>query len=300
METISAPFRIVHLSDLHLTKADKDPRTDLKVFKPLKGMNMAFRKILGSKLILNADLILVTGDVTDRGDFEAWQVFWNAVNGAGLTERILVVPGNHDVCCLGARIPSTTNAYRRSDLQKAIVGLSIGNQPVKYPWVRIPDPRVAIFGMNSNNLGNLSIATNAMGKIGHYQLVSLASKLHKYRHVPVKIIALHHSPNIPGVDTARRRGQKEFSRLERLGHQIPQNQRQGLLLLCISHRVRLLLHGHLHMAEDRRVAGVRIIGSASSTEPISKEGSLNYEFYTYTVLGNGNRVRAKLYYMPIN
>lgn len=289
-------FRIAHLSDLHLTKTDGQRRSEPNLFKALKGMNDAFRKVVSSKPIQQSDLILITGDITDRGDLESWKVFWDAVNKAGLVDRTCVIPGNHDVCCLGIRRPGKSKAYKERDLQKAIDGLSLGKQPTKYPWTLNPDPRLVIFGLNSNNLGNLNAATNAMGELDYYQLSSLASKMHMYRDIPVKIIALHHSPNIPGTETARKRGQKPYSNLERLGHQIPIDQRHALQLLCITHRVRLILHGHLHLPEDRRLGGIRIIGAPATTQPISKRKRNNdFQFYIYSVLGNGGRVRCDPY-----
>jgi 3',5'-cyclic-AMP phosphodiesterase len=289
------PFRIVHLSDLHLTRTDGASRSEPKLFNKLKGMNEAFRKIVVSKPIQQSDLVLVTGDVTDRGDIESWAVFWDAINSAGLADRTYVIPGNHDVCCLGLRLPGSRKAYREADLQKAINGLKMGGKPTKFPWVINPDPRVVIFGLNSNNLGNLNAATNAMGEIDYYQLASFASKLYVYRNTPVKIVALHHSPNIPGAETARKRGQKPYSKLERLGHQIAEGQRHALQLLCITHRVRLIVHGHLHLAEDRRLGGIRIVGAPSTTQPISKRKLTNdYQFCTYIVQGDGGRVRSEI------
>ncbi len=291
----AAPFRIVHLSDLHLTRTDGAARTEMNLFRPLRGMNAAFRRVLASRQVQAAGLVLVTGDVTDRGDEASWRVFWEAVGDAGLRDRMAVLPGNHDVCCLGARLPTTYTGYKGADLVKALTGLRIGDQPSRFPWVIRPDPRVALFGLNSNNLGNLSAATNAMGELGYYQIKSLADKLYMNRNVPVKIVALHHSPNIPGEDTARKRGRRPMSPLERMGHQVPREQRRMLLLLCITHRVRLLLHGHLHLAEDRKVSGVRIIGAPASTES-SEEGTLgaDYSFWTYTVQGEGGRVRCEM------
>lgn len=286
------PFRIVHLSDLHLTKTDGARRSEPNLFKALKGMNEVFRKIVVSKPIQQSDLLIVTGDVTDRGDIESWTVFWDAINSAGLTDRTYVVPGNHDVCCLGLRLPGSRKAYRESDLKKAINGLKMGKQRTKFPWTLNPDPRVVIFGLNSNNLGNLNAVTNAMGEIDYHQLASFASKLHVYRDTPVKIVALHHSPNIPGAETARKRGQKPYSKLERHGHQIGEGQRHALQLLCITHRIRLLIHGHLHLAEDRRLGGIRIIGAPATTQPISRrKRDNNYQFFMYSVLGDGRRVR---------
>ena len=238
----------------------------------------------------------MTGDVTDRGDRGAWKVFWQAITAAGLPhDRFLVVPGNHDVCCLGVRLFSKYKSRREADLKKAARGLRIGGQPTKFPWVQKPDPRVAIFGVNSNNLGNLSGASNAVGELAFRECVSLASKLHKYAHVPVKIVALHHSPNIPKVATAKRRGQDGMNTVERLAMQVPQDQRRLLRVLCVAQGVRLVVHGHVHMANDRRVNGIRIVGAPATTQPVgTKGGKTLYQFYVYDVQGAGGRVRRKL------
>lgn len=254
-------------------------------------MNEAFRKILYTKEIQKADRVLVTGDITDRGDFDSWKIFWSAVSDAGLKEKIIALPGNHDVCCLGARMPG--RGYKEEDLQKAIDGLTFCEQPTRFPWVIQPDKRVAIFGLNSNNLGNLTGASNARGRIGYYQLVALAGKLRTFRDVPVKIVALHHSPNIPGKETAIKRKQRPLTTVERLTHQIPQDQRKELMLLCITHGVRLLLHGHLHTFEDRRVSGIRIVGAPATTQPLfANNKKLAYNFYSYKVNGDGRRVNC--------
>ncbi|MBN2023635.1 MAG: metallophosphoesterase [Pirellulales bacterium] len=281
------PFRIAHLSDLHLTASDRAARSETRLFGRLRGMNAAFRKIVRTPAIQRADLIVFTGDIADRGEIDAWKVFWNALAEAGLSHRALVVPGNHDVCCLGVRAP--WNADARADWAKAAAGLRLGNQPTKLPWARSPDPRVAVFGLNSNNLGNFSAADNALGRIGYYQLQDLANKLHVHRDVPVKIVLLHHSPNIPEDRTAAQRGQRPTGPLGRATHQIPRDQRRALRLLCITHRVRLVLHGHMHVAEDRRVAGVHTVGARATTEPDAGK----YYFSTFVVLGEGHRVWRK-------
>lgn len=287
------PFRIAHLSDLHLTAADGASRSEPKLFGALKGMNGHFRILVNSPQVQSSDLVLVTGDVTDRGDIKSWELFWSAVNAAGLKDRMLVVPGNHDVCCLGARLPGRRRKYWDNDMARLRRGLRLGDQPTKFPWAHQPDSRVVIFGLNSNRLGNFSAVTNAMGDVDYFQLKSLAELMHKHRHVPVKIVAMHHSPNIPEEATAIRRGQRPFSKLDRIGHQVPQDQRRALNLLCISHKVKLLLHGHLHMAEERRLTNVRYIGATSSTEPRQGESGACLQFPVYTVSGKDHRVFHK-------
>ncbi len=269
-------------------------------------MNSAFRALVKTPEVQSADLLLVTGDVTDRGDLVSWALFADTLSAAGLATRALVLPGNHDLCCLGARLPLGRKGYAQADLERAARGLRlamratpaalfVGSPSGSFPWLAAPTKDLAVIGLNSNNLGNLSVISNAMGEVDYVQLERLARLLWRVRDVPVKIVALHHSPNIPSPITARRRGQPAFSALDRVGHQIPEGQRRALRLLCVSHRVRLIVHGHLHRTEDRRVGGVRIVGAPASTEPLrSADGRLRLSFFTYTIDRASLRVAVRL------
>ena len=283
------PFRIGHLSDLHLTARDGDARSEPKLFGKLIGMNAAFRHIVSHPEVQSLDRLLVTGDVTDRGDIEAWHVFWNTLSDSGLAAKAMVIPGNHDLCCLGLRFPSPDD--QRSDLARAAAGLRIGGQPTRLPWAHVPDERVVVFGLNSSNMGNSLLLSNAVGRLGYFDLKAFAALLHKHRDVPVKIVALHHSPNIPEQSTSERRGEPPTGGLDRLAMQIPQDQRRALLLLCIAHKVRIIAHGHVHVARNRRISGVRIVGAPATTEPASNGV---YRFYRYDVQGEGGRVACSL------
>lgn len=287
MKKTNKPYRIVHLSDLHLTSSDKKARSEPKLFGKLTGMNKAFRKLVKARPVQETDLVLVTGDVTDRGDIGSWHVFWDAIKTAGLIKRMLVVPGNYDMCCLGWRLPDKDNW--KEDLQKTIAGLKKGSQPVRFPWVRFPEERIAVFGLNSNNFGNWTPIDNAMGNLGDNQLTSLESMLKKHRKIPVKIVALHHSPNIPGVITAWRRKEKATYIPEFL--ELPEKQRRRLRQICREQKVKCIVHGHVHIARDRRVENLRIIGANAATEPAKKlKKGKKYNITTLTVKGNSNRV----------
>ena len=303
MINAQSPYRIVHLSDLHLTEREDDTRSEPRLFGKLKGMNANFRRILQDQEVRNADALLVTGDVTDTGELGCWEVFWQALKEARIG-RTLVVPGNHDVCCLGLRVPKLgggTRGYRDGDLKKALKGLALGGAgQTRFPWVQQLDDRIALMGLNSNNLGNLTGASNAMGEIGFFQLSSLASKLHVIRNVPVKLIALHHSPNIPASSVELKRGLIPFSRIARWGHQIDPAQEMALQLLMITHRVRLVLHGHLHRTEDRRVGGIRIVGAPASTQPVIVQGgAATLPYFVHTIAGKKAIVQSSLRCVPI-
>jgi 3',5'-cyclic AMP phosphodiesterase CpdA len=284
-------FVIAHLTDLHLTASDDEA----KMNRTLKGMNGAFRRIIKNEAIRQADLIIVTGDVTDKGDVESWKIFWKVLKEDGLSEKVLVVPGNHDTCCMRARTPFRKREHHRNDLEKIGTGLVLGNQETRFPWAKEFGGRVAIFGLNSNNTGNISILTNARGRIGRYQLLSFAQKLYTHRDVPVKIVALHHSPSILHKAFPKKRGGKLVSRLLFSPRQMRRRHRRALLTLCQSQGVKLIAHGHVHKAHDQVVNGIRIVGAPPTTQPMHKKASRRfYQFYTYTIEGPDSRVNTKL------
>jgi len=289
-------FTIVHLSDLHLTAADNASRTEPRLFGALKGMNESFRALLKRPELQTADLIIVTGDITDRGEKEAWNVFWDALQQARLKDRTMAIPGNHDVCDLSL-LRLSGNA--KTDLDKAVIGLKMGNQKFRFPWSCQPHPCVVVFALNSNNLGNKSVASNALGKVDYFQFEEFARLLRHNSNVPIKIVAIHHSPNIPGKDTAIKRRQKPMSKINRLAHELPQPERRTLRLLCLSHGVRLIIHGHLHEAETRRVTGLQIIGAPATTEPIVARPKNIYRFWQYSLNPQSLRMTHKLCYVPV-
>jgi 3',5'-cyclic AMP phosphodiesterase CpdA len=239
-------------------------------------------------------LVLVTGDVTDKGDLQSWTVFRDTISEAGLAAKTLALVGNHDVCGLKARFGWPAK-LAKTDLERARKGLLIANQPLRYPWARRVDSRAVIFALDANNSGNLSALNNAVGRIGERQLERFAELLRKFKDVPVKIAAIHHSPNIPETPTAVKRGQAPMSLMNRWAHQIPAAERRAFRHLCLAGGVRLVLHGHLHQAENRRVNGIRMIGAPATTEPIDKTSRLRrYRFFQYSVRGKGGRVDVDL------
>jgi calcineurin-like phosphoesterase family protein len=290
----SRTFTIVHLSDLHLTAKPNDRRTEPRLNGRLAGMNAACMYVLNTPTVKSADLVLITGDVTDKGEPDAWAALKDMLVRADLIARTLIIPGNHDVCGLRARV-GWPPLLAATDLERARMGLALLDQPHDFPWIKIVEPRVAIIGLDSNNSGNLASVTNAVGRLGMDQLSRLADTLTQCKQIPVKLIALHHSPNIPRRATALKRGQAPMSLINRWAHEIPEPERRRLRELCVTHKVRMIVHGHLHHAEDRRVNGIRIVGAPSSTEPVSRgRGASGYRVYKYSVLKRGGRVLREL------
>ncbi|MDF1562871.1 MAG: metallophosphoesterase [Deltaproteobacteria bacterium] len=286
------PIRLVHLSDLHLTASDEDSRSEPRLFGKLQGMNATFRALLREEPVQSADWILVTGDVTDRGDREAWEVFWAAVGEAGLKRRVRLVPGNHDVCHLGAPRIGERSRLMGEDLERMRAGVCLGRprKQTLFPWVEFLEPgRLALIGLDSNNAGNGNGVVNAIGRIGNRQTRRLVRLLRQpeVAACPAKILLMHHSPNLPRA----RRGAEHYGPLSRWGHEVPDVDRVTLRHLCALGGVRLIAHGHLHRSDDRELDGVRIVGAPASTEP--KPGTSGvYRVYGYEVRGATGRIHV--------
>ena len=274
----------MQLSDLHLTADDREARSEPKLFGRLTGMNAAFGRLLADRVVQAADLVLVTGDVTDRGDPLAWQVFWEGLDAAGLATAAGSSPATTTCAASGVRPAASRGKRVAEDLAKLRAGLGQGGRAAEPPWAEVlAGGRVVLFGLDSSNPGNVSALTNAVGELGMPQLERLARLLRQHRDVPVKIVALHHSPNIPRAATARRRGLEVLDGLMRWGHEVPAADRRALRLLCVSHGVRLIVHGHLHRFEDRHVNGVRFVGAPASTEPAARDGRRGLPLVRYTL-----------------
>ena len=78
-------WTIAHLSDLHLTAAADGRRKEDRA----RNMNANLVRLLAQQPVRQADLVVVSGDVSDRGHLAAWEVLWEAGRNAGLDLRKL-------------------------------------------------------------------------------------------------------------------------------------------------------------------------------------------------------------------
>jgi 3',5'-cyclic AMP phosphodiesterase CpdA len=273
-EISPTPITIAHLSDLHLTATDDGRRKEDRA----RHMNANLYRLLRHEPIQGADLMLITGDVSDRGELAAWNFLWSSVRDAGLDlGKILVIPGNHDAACLGLR----RIRPKAEDLAIVRAGLEKGRQRRRLPYVRLfAGGTVGAFAVDSVNAGNFNLIDNAVGRIGFNQLAKLGELLRENTEIPCKLIVLHHSPNIPHSATSKRRGEKATPFWQRAALQLDRVDRVGLRLLARTFEAKAILHGHTHDNLDRRIGGVRIIGTRDSTVPQSS-GLLSYKLYTY-------------------
>jgi predicted MPP superfamily phosphohydrolase len=113
-------WRVVHLSDIHIVGDRYGFRVESGRSGPrgnerLKRLFARLEKIDAKNSL---DFILITGDMTDAGISTEWVQFFDILgNHPGLAERVLILPGNHDLNIIDrsnpARMDLPTSPERR-------------------------------------------------------------------------------------------------------------------------------------------------------------------------------------------
>lgn len=210
--------RILHLTDLHFG-AESPPAIDA---------------LLGAANELEPDLVVVSGDFTQRGslpEFEAAAAFLDRI-----APPVLAVPGNHDIPQrhLVQRFTRPLHRYRRFIEPRTVD--------------RFADDRIALRGVNSArpfglhwNWAHGRVARAAIAGAGHW-LTERADR-------PFRALVIHHPP----VLFEPRRG---FRALGRSG---------PLLSMLAAVGAQAVLSGHLHATGWRVIDGVLHLQAGTTT-----------------------------------
>ena len=93
-------WRVAHLSDIHIVGERYGFRIESGRGGPRgnERLRRAISRLEESHAARPLDLVLVTGDMTDAGRSAEWAEFLDIISGCpDLAERMLILPGNHDV-----------------------------------------------------------------------------------------------------------------------------------------------------------------------------------------------------------
>jgi 3',5'-cyclic AMP phosphodiesterase CpdA len=214
--------RIAHLSDLHLGKSAPHER--------------AARALAKSLSRSSADVIVVSGDVTDKGRRSEHALFSEIF--AGVADRLCIVPGNHDR--LGTGEAADLFMPERSALAHG--------------------PGMSLLRINSTGAHNRSLFT-PQGEITGDDLAAIDAKLTAMPRHALRIAVLHHHPVALPADDAWERlgGWLRITRNEQLHSSLA-------LLSTLAGRVDVVLHGHRHRLHHHRLGGLEIVAGGSSSE----------------------------------
>jgi hypothetical protein len=106
-------LRVAHLSDLHVTEADNVRVVE----RDAPGGSRMLGRLFERPELREADLIIVTGDITDRGTAQSWRRFTELVAESRLADRLVLVPGNHDLALVDSwdGLGERRGGWRRHD-----------------------------------------------------------------------------------------------------------------------------------------------------------------------------------------
>jgi 3',5'-cyclic AMP phosphodiesterase CpdA len=241
-------YRIAHLSDLHIS-AD---RSSLRHrFRAWAGKSQAkslinLRAVTRDMEQQDVDHLLVTGDLTNAAKDEEMEACRAALGEFVRTDRLTIVPGNHDIAYRHRKSRSLVFETPRKLSQVLYYFSDVfpsGYPPelhqVKrhlFPFVKIlAQGNAALIGLDTT--GSLSAKAgplNSLGTISRSQFRELHLLLkNPWLHDRIKIVALHHHPMIVPVATM-------FDSFKLLF------QSKQLLDLLYQSKVDLILHGHKH------------------------------------------------------
>ncbi len=220
---------LAHLSDLHLGAS--------------RAGELAARRMVEQLLIDGIDHVVVTGDLTDSGRFDQWELFREIFAPLERTGRLTIVPGNHD---------------RGND---DVAALMMRSQRVRVRH----RPGLTLVRVDSTAPHN-SVPFRSHGDVCTQTLAAIDEGLATAPSGAVVALLLHHHPvrlPVEGVGEwfANAFGWPHASELK-LGRQ---------LLASALGRCDLVLHGHRHLPRHFHAAGrngrpLHVYNAGSSTE----------------------------------
>lgn len=229
-------FTLAHISDIHLGPLPPFAPRHWNVKRALGYLNwQRGRRHVHTRAALDlivADMaahaphhIAVTGDLVNIALPLEYEAAHRWLEGLGGTDRVSVVPGNHDIYTRLWSDPGVARwaAYMQSDDYGRSVTDVSGET---FPYVRRIGP-IALVGLNSAVPTPPFVASGALGAKQLARLPDILDQLG--RDGLVRVVLIHHPP-LAG-QAAPIRGLRDAAELERV---------------LIDHGAELVLHGHNH------------------------------------------------------
>ncbi len=240
---------LVHLSDLHcgsdyIVRAILEKRSPTNVFNPTSA-----RKIGDQLAAIQPHIIVITGDFVNKPSRSNFQFAVRAVKDLcsrlthfDIRERLLLVPGNHDIPWRDR----TSSSHHRSRNYRRFVAELLTIPSWRVPlcyWRLFPQFRMCFLGLDSTRVITTNIADRlsiADGELGKDQIewfrrtLTFLNTIVKEFDTYYKIVLLHHHPfPIPYAPPDRNLQLCDSG---------------DLLKWLYELKVNVVLHGHLHFA----------------------------------------------------
>ena len=247
-------FKLVHLSDLHLTSPNGFRVQELlnkraygylswRLQRSGEHSGDVFAALLRDLKSTDPDHIVITGDLTHLGLPSEFKEVAQSLRSLGPPSQVTVIPGNHDTYVNTAwdRTFALWKDYMVSDAAHLDKGAGSDFQTI-FPSLRIRN-KTAIIGVSS---ARPTAPLLAVGSVGHLQLQKLEKILEETgRKRLFRVVLIHHPPGPNSVSWRKRLLDGEAFRS-----------------VLARHGAELILHGHAHRT---LVAGLEtVVGRAPS------------------------------------
>ncbi|MCX8036577.1 MAG: metallophosphoesterase [Candidatus Sumerlaeia bacterium] len=241
-------FRIAHLSDLHISADRSGLRSRWRswVGKSQAKNLVNLQTVLSDLAAQDIDHIVITGDLTNGAKEEEFDALKQALGDWLQSDRLTVLPGNHDLSYRRVRPGMALHECPRKlwHFVSHFPGLFPSHYPPEmrhakkqlFPFVKSLDGgHIALIVIDTT--GHLTTKAgpfNSFGQVGLAQLAELRAILkNPWLHNCIKIVAMHHHPMIVPIATM-------FDSFKYLF------QSKQLLDLLYESRIELVIHGHKH------------------------------------------------------
>lgn len=252
-------MKIAHISDLHIGISGMRDKHVHKLIKRIKK--------------LGVDHLVITGDVTQSGQYHEYQKVVQILDEVGFYshDNLTVIPGNHDLFSFFFKdFQSSGDFYRKihkvpragmdvymyqwtdytralqffnSFFKRTFNGTVLSSQYsyCGYPFIKLIGKEIALIGLDSNQIpmipGNIVCSNGFLRRESTKEILS--DDRIKNR---IKIVLMHHYLH-PDDYVASKEG-AWFSDTMRLSN------RAETIELLKQHRIDLILHGHYHIHEE--------------------------------------------------
>jgi len=149
-KTKGRKWRVVHLSDIHIVAERYGFRVESGRSGP-RG-NERLKRLFAQLEAIDAkdrlDVILITGDMTDAGILTEWVQFFEILEAhPGLAERVLILPGNHDLNIIDRANPARMDLPTSPDRRLRQIRTLSAMNTVQGPRVQVVDPETSRLGV---------------------------------------------------------------------------------------------------------------------------------------------------------
>jgi len=142
-------WRVAHLSDIHIVGEHYGFRIESGRAGP-RGNNRLrrlFEKLEEIDRAARLDHILITGDITDAGRLAEWAEFLAVVEAhPGLADRVLIIPGNHDLNIVDRANPARMDLPTSPNPRLRQLRMLSGMEWLQGRRVRVVDPKRTVLG----------------------------------------------------------------------------------------------------------------------------------------------------------